>query len=467
MDSSKQAYRFALDPTPAQERALRSHAGAARFAWNWGLAECKERYTAEGKWYGAGDLHKLWNVAKKADPGLAWWDQNSKCCYQEAFRDLDRALGDFIKSKRGERKGRRLGFPKFKKRYKGKDSFRVTIGPMRCSGTTVTLPRLGVIRTHESTRKLARRLANETARILSATVSRTAQRWHVSFTVEVDRAVPPRHARPGSAIGIDLGVKSLLTGVDHRGTIIAVPGPRPLRASLRKLRRASRTHSRKTPGSANRRKSAARLARIHARTASIRADALHKATTRLAARYETIVTEDLNVAGMTRNRHLARAVADQGFGIARRMLAYKTTWNGGRLITAGRWFPSSKTCSGCGHVKAKLALSERTYRCGHCGLVLDRDVNAARNLLHLAASGAESQNACGGTVRPGTAGHIPVNQEPGTAHADKTGTAAGKPAADALAPTSFATAMHPVDGSCGAGDRVRWNATSRTGSSAV
>ena len=112
--------------------------------------------------------------------------------------------------------------------------------------------------------------------------------------------------------------------------------------------------------------------------ANVRADALHKATTDLAARYETVVAEDLNVAGMIRNRRLARAISDQGFGAARRMLGYKTTWNGGRLIVADRWFPSSKTCSACGAVKAKLALSERTYRCESCGLVIDRDVNAAR-----------------------------------------------------------------------------------------
>ena len=160
--------------------------------------------------------------------------------------------------------------------------------------------------------------------------------------------------------------------------------------------------------------------------ANVRADALHKATGGLAARYETVVAEDLNVAGMTRNRGLARALAEQGFGIARRMLGCKTTWNGGCLLLAGRWFPSSKTCSGCGAVKAKLALSERTYRCG-CGLVTGRDVNAAANLLKLAASGAESINACGGTVRPGLAGHVPVNQEPGAAHADQTGTASEKP----------------------------------------
>jgi putative transposase len=293
---------------------------------------------------------------------------------------------------------------------------------LRCAGTTVTLPRLGTIATYESTRKLARRLEAGTARILSATVSRTARRWFVSFTVEVERAAPATHARPGSAIGVDLGVKTLLTGVDEAGTVVTVDGPKALRSSLRRLRRASRAHSRKARGSANRRKHAARLARVHARVASARIDALHKATTMLARQYETVVAEDLNVAGMTRNRRLARAVSDQGFGQARRMLVYKSAWSGGQLVVAGRFYPSSKTCSACGWRKPSLTLAERTFTCEACGLVLDRDVNAARNLLGLAASGAESENARGGTVRPGSAGRVPVNQEPGTAHAGKTGT---------------------------------------------
>ena len=140
----KLAYKFALDPSPAQQRALRSHAGAARFAWNWGLHQCKQRYAAERKWYSAADLHQRWNAEKKADPGLGWWAENSKCCYQEAFRNLERALSDFVKSKRGQRKGKKLGFPKFKKRGKAKDSFRLT-GTIRCHGNTVTLPRLGTI----------------------------------------------------------------------------------------------------------------------------------------------------------------------------------------------------------------------------------------------------------------------------------------------------------------------------------
>ncbi|WP_344888844.1 RNA-guided endonuclease TnpB family protein [Actinomadura meridiana] len=328
-----QAYRFALNPTPAQRRALASHAGAARFAWNWALAACITRHQTEGKWWSGTELHRLWNQAKKTDPALGWWAENSKCVYQEAFRDLDRALREFVRSRNGRRKGRRLGFPRFKRRGRCRDSFRFSTGAMRCAGRTVTLPRLGTIGTHESTRKLARRLEGGTARVLSATVSRTAHRWHVSFTVQVDRAVPTRHARPGSAVGVDLGVRTLLTGVDDRGAVIEVAGPKALRAGLRKL--------------------------------------------------------------------------------ARRMLDYKTGWNAGKLVVADRWFPSSKTCSGCGRRKPSLSLSERLYRCEGCGLVVGRDVNAARNLLVLAASGAESRNACGGGVSPGLAGRPPVKQEPG------------------------------------------------------
>jgi len=420
---TRQAYRFAVDPGPAQERMLRSHAGASRFAWNWGLARCTERYDAEGRWYSAIGLHKLWNAEKKTDPALGWWAENSKCAYQESFRDLDRALADFVKSRKGQRKGKRLGFPRFKKRGKARDSFRFGAGVMRCSGTTVTLPRLGTVRTHEDTAALSRKTGDGSARILSATVSRTAQRWFVSFTVEVERDIPQVPAHPGTAAGIDLGVKTLLTAVDHLGRVITVAGPKPLRTSVRRLRRASRAQSRKVKGSANRRKATARLARVHARVANVRADALHKATTELASRYETVVIEDLNVTGMISNRKLARAVSDQGFGTARRMLGYKTAREGGTLIVTDRWYPSSKACSACGSVKAKLTLKDRVYQCDQCGLVMDRDVNAARNLLKLAASGAESLNACGGTLRPRPARHVPVKQEPGTVNAGKTGTA--------------------------------------------
>jgi IS605 OrfB family transposase len=155
-----------------------------------------------------------------------------------------------------------------------------------------------------------------------------------------------------------------------------------------------------------------------------RKDAIHKLTTRLARKYGTVVVEDLFVAGMVRNHCLARHVADASFGQIRRQLEYKTTWNGGRTIVVDRWFPSSKTCSGCGAVKAKLALSQRKYVCMMCGLVLDRDANAARNLAALgealvAGSGPETVNGRGGR---GVLA-LPVKRQPGTAQAGNTGTA--------------------------------------------
>src|SRR5262249_6189814 len=165
-----QAYRFALDPSPAQGRALVSHAGAARFAWNWGLARCHERYAAEAKWYSAAELHKMWNPVKKGDPGRAWWNEKSRCGCQETSRALDGALREFVNSRDGQRRGRRIGVPRFKKRGRCRDSFRVSTGPMRVGADRhqVTLPRLGTVNTSESTRKLTRRLEAGTGRILSA-----------------------------------------------------------------------------------------------------------------------------------------------------------------------------------------------------------------------------------------------------------------------------------------------------------
>jgi putative transposase len=376
------AYRFALAPSRAQERALRSHAGAARFAWNWGLARCQQRYAAERRWYSAAELHKLWNMEKKTDPALGWWAENSKCAYQEAFRNLDGALRDFTRSRKGERKGKRLGFPRFKKRGKCKDSFRLN-GTLRCSGATVTLPRLGMIATCEPTVKLAGRLGDGSAGLVCDGVAGRAA---------LVRCVHRRGKPAGAGAACPPGQRGW-GRPGHQG------------AADRRGRTRDRDHRPRPAAAAGR-------------------DALHKATTMLAARYETVVAEDLNVAGMTRNRTLARAITDQGFGTVRRMLAYKTTWNGGTMVLAGRWYPSSKTCSGCGAVKAKLALSERTYTCAACGLVMDRDVNAARNLLNLAASGAESLNAREGTVRPRLARRVPSNLEPGTPLGGKTGTAA-------------------------------------------
>jgi IS605 OrfB family transposase len=175
------------------------------------------------------------------------------------------------------------------------------------------------------------------------------------------------------------------------------------------------------------RRATANLARAQGRVADQRRDGICKLTTRLSREFGIVVEEDLNVAGMLKNRRLARHVADASFGEIRRQLAYKTEWNGGRLVAAGRWYPSSKTCSGCGAVKAKLVLSERTFASTTCGLVLDRDENAARNLAAMgeamvAGSGPETLNGRGADRKTGLARPVAVKRQPGTAPAGQAGT---------------------------------------------
>ena len=172
--------------------------------------------------------------------------------------------------------------------------------------------------------------------------------------------------------------------------------PKPLTKALRRLRHRQRLHSRKQRGSRNRRKSAAGLARLHRRIRCRRADFLHKTTTDLAKTKSVIVVEYLSVRGMIRNRHLSRSIADAGWGEFRRMLEYKTTWYGSQLIVAPRFYPSTKTCSACGHIKAEMLLAERVFQCEACEAEIDRDLNASRNLaLLVAGSSPETQNACG------------------------------------------------------------------------
>ena len=439
-----QAYRFALDLTPVQERAVRGHAGAARMAYNWGLARVKAvmgQRAAERTYGVPGEqltptigwslpaLRRSWNAAK--DEVAPWWRDYSKEAYNTGLDALARGLNNWADSRSGRRAGRRVGFPRFKSRRRSAPSVRFTTGAIRVEADRqhVVLPRLGRLKLHESARKLARRLEAGTARILSATVRRDGRRWYVSFACEVQRA-ERTPARPCATVGVDLGVSHL--AVLSTGAL--VPNPRHLDAALRKLRRLSRGLSRKTgPDRRTRRDASKRwertrgqLSRVHGRVANLRRDGLHKLTTRLATTYGTVVVEDLNVAGMLRNRRLARRIADAGFAEIRRQLDYKTLWYGGRLVVADRWYPSSKTCSGCGAVRTKLALSERTYTCTTCGLVLDRDVNAARNLAALAAtvagSGPETLNRRGADRKTPPAGLVAAKRLPGTATAGKTGT---------------------------------------------
>jgi putative transposase len=210
----------------------------------------------------------------------------------------------------------------------------------------------------------------------------------VSVLLEQEHVTPVNR---GPVVGVDLGVKTLATVSD--GT--TEPNPRHLRSCLTKLKRLQRAVSRKQKGSHNRRKATQRLGKLYRTVANQRANTLHQFTSQLAKTKSVVVIEDLNVAGMLKNHHLAQAIADVGFGAFRTQLSYKAAWYGCRVVVASRWEPSSKTCSGCGWVDEDLTLSDRTFRCQACGQVLDRDLNAALNLAKLAGSSSESRNACG------------------------------------------------------------------------
>jgi len=370
-------YRFELKPNDVQRTLFAKCAGVARFAWNWALAErqClyRERQGNE-RFTNAIEQHRRLNALKRTD--FPWMYEVSKCIPQEALRNLDNAYGLCRMAKKAGRKAR---LPKFKKKGKARDAFAFTTGAIRAEGAHVVLPRIGRVRVKEG--------AVFEGRILRTTVSRDADRWFVSFTVEQE--VPDPQPPSGSAVGVDLGVSRLATLSDGR----VFENPKPLQSRLRKLRRLAKELHRRRKGSNNREKTADRLAKAYWYIGNIRKDALHKATTQLAKSHGEIVLEELNVQGMVRNRHLARAISDVGLGEFRRQLEYKCRWYGSRLAVAPRFYPSTKRCSSCGHVKDEMPLSIRVYECEHCGLVLDRDLNAALNLV--AVSSTETLNACG------------------------------------------------------------------------
>ena len=374
---------------------MASHAGAARFAYNAGLAHVKEALDngepPEWSHYG---LLRWWNANKDAlavnrDTGVVWWSQNSKESYSMGLRDLAQGFSNWSKSRKGKRKGKRVGFPRFKSKNTTM-RFAYSTGftaPKASDPYGLKLPRIGRVHCMEN----AYRLVNG-ARFIRITVSRRAGCWYASLTVEREPVAKP--APKGGVVGVDLGVKNLATLSD--GTVI--PNPRALGSSLKTLRKAQQALSRKVKGSVRREKARERVARLHARVADVRADAINKATTMIAETYSVVCVEDLNVAGMVKNRHLAKSIMDAAFGEFRRQLEYKTTRSGARLHVVDRWYRSSKTCSRCGSVKAKLSLAERTYKCDSCGLAIDRDLNAAINIC-VAGSAPETLNARGEDVR--------------------------------------------------------------------
>ncbi len=387
------AYRTELEPNNAQRSIMLKHAGTARFAYNWGLARRTEEYGKTGTSSNAMELHRQLNALKKTE--FPWMYEVSKCAPQEALRDLDRAYKNFFEG--------RAKYPKFKHRKLGAGSFRLT-GTTRVFKDSVQLPRIGIVRLKERGY-----LPIERAHVLSVTISERAGKWFVSLHVEEEIEV---RNNTGPVVGVDVGISNLATVSD--GTLIA--NPKPLSRLELKKKRIQRSLARKVKGSNNRAKAVIRLAQFELRIANIRRDAIHKATTVLARTKSVIGVESLNMVRLLKNHHLAKHLADASMGEFLRQLKYKTAWSGSTVVEADPFFPSTKRCSCCGAIKDEIPLSERTYKCESCGSEADRDLNAAINLASVAASWAETQNACkSGEVHAPKRGRCStMKQEPNT-----------------------------------------------------
>ena len=355
----------------------------ARFAWNWGLSRRIDEYRETGRSSNAIEQHRQLNADKKLL--YPWMYEVSKCCPQESLRNLDKAYKNFFEG--------RARFPKFKRKKRGRGSFRLT-GSIKVFYNKVQLPRLGKIRLKE------KGYLPTDPHILSATVSEKAGRWFVSVCVEEEIQIQAIENK-GPVAGVDLGITTMATMSD--GTVFQ--NPKPLRRYEARLKRLHRAVSRKPRGSKNRARAVLRLQRVYARIRNIRLDTVHKASTWLARTKSVIGVEDLNVSGMVKNRHLSKAVSNVGMYEFRRQLEYKAGWYGSRIVVAKRFYASSKTCSRCGSVR-ELKLSQRVFICDACGLHMDRDLNAAVNLEGVAASWAETLNACGEE----SAGLLPMQQ---------------------------------------------------------
>jgi putative transposase len=386
-----------------QQQMLARTFGCVRVVWNRTLAARHARYATERKSTSYAESDRALTAMKK-DPGLAFLNEVSSVPLQQALRHQHRAFQAFF--------ARRARYPRFRSRrsrqsaHFTRSAFAMRDGELRLAKMTAPLrftwtwPRVDVTALDPA----------------MAIVSREPDgRWYVTFTIDADDPEPLPPA--GHAVGIDLGVKDFAVTSD--GGRIA--NPRHLERKARGLARYQRRMARCRKGSANRARATARVARAHRKVRNARLDFLHRASTRLVRSADVIVIEDLNVAGLVRNRRLARAISDCGWGEFRRQLEYKCAWYGRSLIVIDRWYPSSKTCSVCGHLLAELSLGTRNWTCPSCRARHDRDINAATNILAagLAVARGSPGDACGGDVRHSGSSRVrsPAKQEPQPARA--------------------------------------------------
>ena len=358
------AHKIELKLNNKQRTYFKKACGVSRFTWNWALSswdkayeENKNRPKEERSPVNGMALKKEFNKLKKEQ--FPWTFEVTKYASQQPFIHLNLAFGRFFKGLSGK--------PKFKKRNKSVDSFYVGGDQVKIKNKNIWVPNLGWVRLKEWTRF--------EGPIRSATFSRKADRWFVSL--QIDTTISPKSPLK-EAVGVDLGINSLV----HTSDGVSILSPKPLRKGLKALRRASRRLAKKENGSKARGKQKLKVQKIHFRISNIRKDTLHKTSSYLISQYKGIAIENLNVSGMIKNHKLSRAISDLGFYELRRQLEYKSRMYGNNLVVAGRFFPSSKKCSSCGSSKKDLSLKERVFSCD-CGISLDRDLNASLNLRNL------------------------------------------------------------------------------------
>jgi len=355
------SHRIRLHPTPEQAVYFAKAVGTRRFVFNWGLAEWKRQYEA-GEKPSALALKKQFNAIKGEQ--FAWVYEVTKCAMEGAFMDLATAFKHFFE---GRKAGRKVGFPKFKAKKRSRDGFYIANDKFDVSGHWLNVPKLGLVNMAEKLRFAGK--------IMSAHITRSAKWWFVSIAVEIENQA---WVHQQENVGIDLGINRLATLSDGQW----FENQKPLRSLLTQVKRLNRALSRKQKGGQNREKARLRLARLHYQIACIREDYLHKMTTVLADSYCFIGVESLHVKGMMKNHRLAQALGDAAFGLFGKFLSSKVAARGGKIQAVGRFYPSSKTCSRSGHLRKDLSLSERVFICPICHFEMDRDWNAAINILN-------------------------------------------------------------------------------------
>ncbi len=385
----RKVYRFRVDLTAEQKPAFARFAGARRFVFNWALARRKETYEQTGKSVTWSELSTELTELK-SKPSFEWLKEIDSQLLQQALADCKKAFENFFE--------KRAGFPRFKKKYSTRQSFRIP-QRVKIEGGRVYVPKIGWVAIRQS--------QPCDLPLKSATFKRDATgKWFVSLVAEFHLPDLPKPAvETETAVGIDVGFDRFAT--DSDGGI--VENPRFFRKAEVKIKRASRRLSRCKKGSANRAKARVALAREYEKTANKRADFAHKFSTSVVKENSTIACETLNLKGMSKTK-LAKSVHDAAHRETFRQIEYKARWRNRNFVFVGRWFPSSQLCSEYGHRNQELSLSDRFWECANCGVRHDRDHNAAKNIrdegvrILVAVGHTETLNARGAVVRPGTPG---------------------------------------------------------------